>query len=530
LKAGSQRAQGPEGQLVVDLSSGEAADVKTVAKGGALQVAGQIAQKGFTFLFIAASVRMIGAAGYGLYREVFQILMIGTTIAAAGFPYGALRFIARARALKDPGGVRGAARVTLRLTGLLGGAIFFIVFFGAELIASRFSPGTPGGQSELSDLLRIGAAFIPAFALVQVLRSCTQAYKTMVPAVVVGNIIQPVGRLLLGVAALLLGFGAAGLVSALTFSAFLSLGAGSWYYFRLLTEQERRAKPHADLGEIVRFTIPQAGAKLFSTSSLGIGIILLGLYASNREVGLFGVAMALQLLGNVFLTGVVAIFSPVVVDLYERSEIDRLKSIYQTVNRWIATLSFPIFAILIVMPTLFAVLLGGKEAAGAAALIPILALGNLFYVGTGPSGYLLSMTGRPVLNLANSLAAVALYVALGVWAARTYGAFGVAWVEAIVTVFVNVVRLVEIKVLIGVQPWGKTFVKPVAASVAGIVVLGLWSALVGTSTALAVVGIALFGVVYVGVLKMMRMDPEERHVFEQIKTKGLNRFRRKGRG
>jgi O-antigen/teichoic acid export membrane protein len=529
LKAGSQRAQGPEGQLVIDLSSGEAADVKTVAKGGALQIAGQIAQKSFTFLFIAASVRMIGAAGYGLYREVFQILMIGTTIAAAGFPYGALRFIARARALKDHGGVRGAARVTLRLTALLGGVIFLIVFFGAERIASRFSPGAPG-ESELSDLLRIGAAFIPVFALVQVLRSCTQAYKTMVPAVVVGNIIQPVGRLLLGVAALLLGFGAAGLVSALTFSAFLSLGAGSWYYFRLLTEQERRAKPHADLGEIVRFTIPQAGAKLFSTSSLGIGIILLGLYASNREVGLFGVAMALQLLGNVFLTGVVAIFSPVVVDLYERSEIDRLKSIYQTVNRWIATLSFPIFAILIVMPTLFAVLLGGKEAAGAAALIPILALGNLFYVGTGPSGYLLSMTGRPVLNLANSLAAVALYVALGVWAARTYGAFGVAWVEAIVTVFVNVVRLVEIKVLIGVQPWGKTFVKPVAASVAGIVVLGLWSALVGTSTALAVVGIALFGVVYVGVLKMMRMDPEERHVFEQIKTKGLNRFRRKGRG
>jgi hypothetical protein len=106
----------------------------------------------------------------------------------------------------------------------------------------------------------------------------------------------------------------------------------------------------------------------------------------------------------------------------------------------------------------------------------------------------------------------------------------VAWVEAIVTVFVNVVRVVEIKMLIGVQPWGKTFVKPVAASVAGVVVLGLWSTLVGNSIPLAVVGIALFSVVYVGVLKMMRMDPEERHVFEQIKTKGLNRFRRKGRG
>jgi O-antigen/teichoic acid export membrane protein len=298
---------------------------------------------------------------------------------------------------------------------------------------------------------------------------------------------------------------------------------------RLLTEEERKAKPRADVGEIVRFTLPQAGAKLFGTSSLGIGIIILGLYASNREVGLFGVAMALQLLGNVFLTGVVAIFAPVVVDLYERSETKRLESIYQTINRWVATLSFPIFAVLIVMPTLFAVLLGGEEARGAAVLIPILAVGNLFYVGTGPSGYLLSMTGRPVLNLANSLAGVVLYVALGVWAARDFGAIGVAWVEAIVTVFVNVVRIVEIKLLMGVQPWGRTFVKPVAASVSAGLALGLWGAVVGGSIILGLVGIALFGVVYMGVLKVMGVDPEERHVFEQIKTKGLSRVGGKGK-
>jgi O-antigen/teichoic acid export membrane protein len=336
-----------------------------------------------------------------------------------------------------------------------------------------------------------------------------------------------VARLFLGVAALLLGFRAAGLVAALTLSSAISMLAGFWYLQRLLTDEERRAAPKAEMGPILRFSLPQAGAKLFSTSSLGIGVIILGLYGTNRAVGFFGVAMALQLLGNVFLTGVVAIFAPVVVDLYERSETQRLESIYQTINRWVATLSFPIFAVLIVTPALFARLLAGDEGVGAAGLIPILAVGNLFYVGTGPSGYMLSMTGRPVLNLANSIAGVVLYVALGVWAAANYGAVGVAWVEAIVTVFVNVVRIIEIKVLMGVQPWGRTFLKPVMASVIAGGALWAWSAIVGESLILGVVGVALFGAVYVGVLKLAGMDPEERHVFEQIKEKGFSRLKRR---
>jgi O-antigen/teichoic acid export membrane protein len=526
VKVGAGEAAGMEAPAGEALSRGAAADVKTVAKGGALQLAGQIAQKGFTFAFIAVSFRLIGAAGYGLYREVFQILMIGTTIAAAGFPYGAIRFIARARALKDHGAVRGAARVTLGLTALLGGIVFLAVFLGAEPLAARFAE-SPDDVGYLAFLLRVGAAFIPMFALVQVLRSCTQAYKTMVPAVMVGNVIQPLGRLFLGVAALLLGFRAAGLVAALTISSAISMLAGFWYLRRLLTDEERRAAPKAEVGPILRFSLPQAGAKLFSTSSLGIGVIILGLYGTNRAVGFFGVAMALQLLGNVFLTGVVAIFAPVVVDLYERSEMQRMESIYQTINRWVATLSFPIFAVLIVTPVLFARLLAGHEGVGAAGLIPILAVGNLFYVGTGPSGYMLSMTGRPVLNLANSIAGVVLYVALGVWAAANHGAVGVAWVEAIVTVFVNIVRIIEIKLIMGVQPWGRTFLKPVVASVVAGGALWAWSAIAGNSLILGVVGVALFGAVYVGVLKLAGMDPEERHVFEQIKEKGFSRLKRK---
>jgi len=507
------------------LSRDEASDVRTVAKGGAIQITGQFANKGFTLLLTAIVLRMIGAAGYGLYREVFQILSIATTIAGAGFPYGALRFIARARALKDHGAVRGAARVTLGGTAIWGTAIFFAIFFGAPVLAERFGHSVEN-ERELTFLLRIGAAYIPMYALMQVLRSCTQAYKTMVPAVMVGNIIQPVTRLVFGVAALFLGFAVAGLVTALTLSAAVSAVAGAWYFHRMLTSDERTARPKAEIGPILRFTIPQAGVALFSTSSLGLGIVILGLFRGARAVGLFGVAQALQVVGNVFLTGIVAIFTPVVVDLYERGEKERLQSIYQTINRWVATFSFPIFAALVVVPDLFTRILGGAEGVDAAILVPILAAGNIFYVGTGPSGYLISMTGRPGLNLANSASAVALYVGLGVWLVPTYGMVGMAVVDAFVTAFVNIVRIVEIRILIGIRPWGRTFLKPIVATLAGAGALLAWEAATAATIPMQLLGVVLFGIVYLSLLKLMGIDAEERHIFEAIKAKA---FRRSGR-
>lgn len=110
---------------------------------------------------------------------------------------------------------------------------------------------------------------------------------------------------------------------------------------------------------------------------------------------MYGIAQSLQLAGGLFLGSIVGIWAPVVVDIYERGDLPRLHSLYQTINRWVATLSVPIFAALILEPELFARLIGGRAGAGEASLVPILAAENLFFVGTGPSSYLLSMTGRP---------------------------------------------------------------------------------------------------------------------------------------
>lgn len=506
-------------------AKGAVADARTVAKGGGIQVIGQFANKVLTFVFVAVAVRILGASGYGLYREVFQILTIATMIAAGGFPYAALRYVARARALKDHGAVRGAARATLIGTAAVSAVVVLVIVAGSHQLASAFADSA-SDRSELMRLLMIGVAFVPMYGIMQVLRSCTQAYKTMVPSVMIGNVVQPLSRMLVGIAVLLIGFGVAGAVSALVLSAALSMVAGFWYFHRLLTAEERSARPKIELGPVIRFSIPQAGVSLFSTSSLGIAIIILGVFGSDRAVGLYGIAQALQLAGNMFLTSIVAIFSAVVVGLYEKGETARLQSIYQTTNRWVATFGFPVLTALIVFPSFFARALGGSDALAASTLIPILAVGNLFYVGTGPCGYLLSMTGRPGVNLVNSVTSVLLYIGLGIWLVPIYGAVGMAIVDLVVTVLVNSARAVEIRILMGVHPFGRSFVKPVAATLAAGLCLFAWSRLVPQSFVLQITGLAVFGLVYLGILRVLGVDPEERDIYDAIKARLFRRSKK----
>jgi hypothetical protein len=84
------------------------ADVRAVARGGAVQITGQLMQGGLSFLFVAIAVRILGTADYGLFRQAVQALAITGQLGLVGFNYSAMRFIARSRARGNPAGVRSS--------------------------------------------------------------------------------------------------------------------------------------------------------------------------------------------------------------------------------------------------------------------------------------------------------------------------------------------------------------------------------------------------------------------------------------
>jgi hypothetical protein len=103
---------------------------------------------------------------------------------------------------------------------------------------------------------------------------------------------------------------------------------------------------------------------------------------------------------------------------------------------------------------------------------------------------------------------------------------GMAVVDAVVTTLVNSARVIEAKIFVGIQPFGRSILKPLAATAIGAVVLLLWRLVPGDSLLLQAAGVAVAGLAYLIALRSFGIDPEERYVWDRIRKRA---FRRKGR-
>jgi O-antigen/teichoic acid export membrane protein len=508
-----------ERALVAGALSPEAAsDVETVARGGAVQIAGQVIHRSISFFFNAIAFRVLGAASFGLYRVLAQAVAIAAEIGLLGLNTAALRFITIARARRDHGAVRGTTRTALFGAGVASVVVVLVLVVGAGTIAGWFADD-PDQEARLEDLFRLGAIYVPFFALMQVLRYVTQAYKTMVPSVAVGNIIQPALQFAVGTTLLAAGFAVTGAVIGWVSSTAVAAVVGAIYVRRMLTTEEESAPAHSDTAALFRFALPQAGSQLLALQGLGLGVLLLGARSSTVEVGLFAAALALQGPAGVFEAGALRIWAPMVSDLHHRGEIARLGSLYATITRWIATFALPISAAMMIEAELFARLFGGEQAVDAAPVIAILAFGNIFHTCTGPSIHLLTMTGRPGINFLNSLAAVCLYALLGWLVAPEHGAVGVALVDAGVTVLVMSTRVLQAWKLVGVHPFGRSLLKPLSATAAGALTLIAWSVTAPERLWLDIGGLVVATLVYLALLRRFGVDEEERHVWTLLRNR-----------
>jgi O-antigen/teichoic acid export membrane protein len=135
-------------------------------------------------------------------------------------------------------------------------------------------------------------------------------------------------------------------------------------------------------------------------------------------------------------------------------------------------------------------------------------LGQLLNAAVGPSGYLLLMTDHQYLVSLNQTTFGVLNLLLNYFFIIEFGMVGAAAATAAILGTLNIVRLFEVWHYERMVPYSRHFVKPLVAIVmAGGVVVGcrqFFSGLV-----LVVGGGALGGVVYLGVLVVMGIEPND---------------------
>jgi O-antigen/teichoic acid export membrane protein len=297
---------------------------------------------------------------------------------------------------------------------------------------------------------------------------------------------------------------------------FVATGAMLW---RTMPKGDR----HASNAEgLFRFSLPMSLNRLLLYGNNQTEVVILGIFGTLADVGIFGIARRLSVLIGSLLTSVTVLFNPVVADLHHANQTAELDHLYKTSTRWLLTLGLPICLVELLLPTQLLSVMGKGFSSGSTALI-ILAVGQLVNVGTGVTSNLQAMAGHAKTTLLNSLLFLAMSIALDLALIPSFGVVGAAIAAATSTIVVNLLRLWQIYTRLGLLPYDRTFIRPIAAAVpASVVSLLLPLSALSPKLELAI-RVVVLGVVYLASLFLLGFETIDREIARAATAKVLGR-------
>ena len=149
----------------------------------------------------------------------------------------------------------------------------------------------------------------------------------------------------------------------------------------------------------------------------------------------------------------------------------------------------------------------------------LLSAGQLVSTLVGSAGYLLIMTGRPKLELANTVLFVLLKVALGVVLIPRWGLLGAAVSTGLSVALLNLTRLIEVRILTGVHPYSTKYLKLLSAGLVSGLGGFLLEARLRPEMGPFALTVLLSGAIiacYLLVLSVQGIEPEDRRVVANL--------------
>jgi O-antigen/teichoic acid export membrane protein len=264
---------------------------------------------------------------------------------------------------------------------------------------------------------------------------------------------------------------------------------------------------------------------LLSKFRKNIQAVLLGALNTVTGVGVFAIVSSINMVGRVSYQSIIASVKPFLAELHNQGNLDQMGRLYQTTTRWTLMTNLPIFLLMVLYPEPLLAIFGKSYVAGASALA-ILAYAELANAGTGICGSIIDMTGYTKLKLLNSVIWVALLSVSNVLLIPRWGILGAATATLVSTTAINLLRVIEVWVLLRLQPYNRSFLKPLAAGLGtfvGAQILGQWFSPNATllHTALHMLFVLA---VYTGLTLVLRLPVEDKIVLVRLSQRATNLF------
>jgi len=387
-----------------------------------------------SFVLSIVLTRMLGVGGVGAYFLALSVVSIATILGRVGLDNALLRFAAASKDAQDWVALRGLYSRAIGITTVASGLLAATIFLLAPWLGSAVFTD-PG----VGVLLSIVAPAIVPIAIYTVLAQLLQGVNRTKRSIAVLNL-WPSALGLIGSILLIPGFGVQGAAEAFTAASFLTLLIGWWNW--------RRAMPHLS-GVHGHFAVPtllKSSMPLFWASISQIVItlsatIMLGMWSTSVDVGLYGAAGRGALLITFVVQAVTSIASPKFSVLYNQGSMSALGNLARNSSALLTLAASPFLIIFWQFPEIVMRIFGAEFVIGASVL-SILAIGQAVNVITGPAGNVLMMCGYERLVRNVLLASATICLIANLILIPRMGAVGAAIANSATVTFENLTMVV----------------------------------------------------------------------------------------
>ncbi|MEN8154323.1 MAG: MATE family efflux transporter [Acidobacteriota bacterium] len=405
----------------------------------------------FNFILVYLISKNFGVKELGVYSLSLILLQIVTVIGKMGTDTAMMRFVSEYSINRNFNSVKKMSRLALSIILPFSVILSFFVFFYSDKIAVLVF-----NKNYLTPFLKIAAiGIVPnvfLFLNVERIRGLKQIkyysffYFLSVPLFT---------SVLLGVSILLLN-GIVHPLIAYILSVILSSVLSLFIWTRKFDFIKKKFKDSSigsDLSKVSYLPLMKLALPLLMTKSLMLlmgwaDTIMLGIFRSTFEVGLYRVPLRISMISSIFLIAFNSILGPKLTELWEKGKIDELQRIMKLSTAFIFWASLPLFLILLVFRDQFLGIFGAEFKTVSLALI-LLLLGQFVNSFVGSVSLLLMVTKRQVVIQNVMFIGTFINILINYFMIPVYGINGAAFASMTSIIFINVIPLLLVKKYFG---------------------------------------------------------------------------------
>lgn len=502
--------------------------VLDTARGGGFLAGGSLFEYATRFVIALLLARLLGADDYGLYVLALGAGALFAGVAGLGLDDAMVRYVAIQASRGDRAGLWGTLRLGIGVSTAAAVVVAAALFVAAEPISTGMFD-----EPRLTSLLRLMALLVPFLTISNTLNGISRGFERTDVTALSENVVQSLVRVaLLGllvvvgrfdVVLAVLVFGISDVAASVTMLVLLE--RSSWPLRAAIHEPAR-----VDVRPVFGFALPLWLSGLLRQSRNRIASILLGVSTGVASVGVYAVAEKVTLVGHVALVSVYVAVKPVLARLHDQGDHDGMAHLYRTASRWTLACYLPFFVVVVLLAEPLLGLFGERFRDGVTALW-LLAAAELVGAATGICGSMIDMTGHTRAKLFNATTFTVVLIGGGALLIPRHGVLGAATASLLAVSAANILGLLEVWWFERLQPFDRTFLKPIAAALAatgvGLLLRAAWPATDDVATAAVHGGLVL--VAYVAALVALRLPEHDRYVLGQGMRWGRRAVRVTGR-